>query len=101
MVPREVNLQEKRMYVLFPMVLEPYFSIPAEVASPVQPTVVATPAVDVGPSSTTTNEQEITPFPEPSFPVVILESLAAAEAMGPGQENMSDDPPSEQPQIEE
>ena len=54
MAPREVNLQEKRMYVPFPMVEEPYFSM--QVPPPVQTTVVATPAVDVGSSGTTANE---------------------------------------------
>ncbi|KAJ1274736.1 hypothetical protein BS78_05G084000 [Paspalum vaginatum] len=106
--PREVNLQEKRTYVPFPMVEEPYFSMPAEEAPPVQPTVVATPAVDVGSSSTTINEPEITPVPElpvpesPS-PVAIPEPEApdATEAMEPEQDIVPDDPPPEQPQVEE
>ncbi|KAJ1256081.1 hypothetical protein BS78_K088500 [Paspalum vaginatum] len=100
--PREVNLQEKRTYVPFPMVEEPYFSMPAEIAPPVQPTVVATPTMDVGSSSTTMNERELTPVPEPS-PVAISEplALAATEATEPEQDIVPDNPPPEQPQMEE
>ncbi|WVZ70207.1 hypothetical protein U9M48_018889 [Paspalum notatum var. saurae] len=105
MVPREVNLKEKRMYVPFPMVEEPYFSMPVEVAPPVQPTVVATPAVDVGSPSTTVDEQEIVPVPEPPSPAATPEPQVpapdAAEAEGPEQEIVLGGPPPEQPQVEE
>ncbi|WVZ82074.1 hypothetical protein U9M48_029381 [Paspalum notatum var. saurae] len=101
MAPREVNLQEKRMYVPFPMVEEPYFSMFAEAAPPVQPTVVATPTVDVGSSGTTANEQEIVPVPEPR--AATPEPLApdAAETEGSEQEIVPDSPPPEQPRVEE
>ncbi|WVZ51248.1 hypothetical protein U9M48_002408 [Paspalum notatum var. saurae] len=83
------------------MVEEPYFSMPAEVAPPVQPTVVATPTVDVGLSGTTANEQEIVPAPEP--PAATPEPMApdAAEAERSEQEVVPDNPPPEQPQVEE
>jgi len=57
--------------------------------------------VDVVPSSTTINEHGISP--KPSSPAAIPESPTpgTAEAMGSGQENVPDDPPPEQPQIEE
>ncbi|WVZ56227.1 hypothetical protein U9M48_006795 [Paspalum notatum var. saurae] len=89
------------MYVPFPMVEEPYFSMPAEAAPPVQPTVVATPAVDVGSSGTTANEQEIVPVPEPR--AATPEPLApdAAETEGSEQEIVPNSPPPEQPQVEE
>ncbi|WVZ92498.1 hypothetical protein U9M48_038558 [Paspalum notatum var. saurae] len=101
MAPREVNFQEKRMYVPFPMVEEPYFSMPAEVTPPVQPTVIATPTVDAGSSGTTAIEQEIVPVLEP--PAATPEPLApdAAEAEESEQEIVPDSPPPEQPQVEE
>ena len=55
-VPREINLEEKRTYVPMPMVEEPYFSIPTEVATPVQTTVAAIPVVNAGPSDTIQSE---------------------------------------------
>jgi hypothetical protein len=42
-----VDLKENRMYVPFPMVEEPYFSIPIVVPATVIPTVGETPAVNV------------------------------------------------------
>ena len=58
-VRREINLEEKRAYAPIPMVEEHYFSIPAETTPPVQTTVVASPVVDVGVSSTQHTEQEL------------------------------------------
>jgi len=57
MVTRDINLQEKRTYAPIPMFEEPYFTIPAEVAPPVQATVVATPIVDVESSGIMENKQ--------------------------------------------
>jgi hypothetical protein len=45
-VPREIRLEEKRVYVSTPMVREPFFSIPADVTSIVQGNVVVEPVVD-------------------------------------------------------
>ena len=56
-VLREVDLQEKMIYVPFPMVEEPYFSLPTVVPPAVTPTVGETPATNVASSSATTTEQ--------------------------------------------
>jgi hypothetical protein len=60
-VLREADLQEKRTYVPFPMVEEPYFSIPTVVPPTVIPTVGEAPAVNVASPSATTIEQEASP----------------------------------------
>jgi hypothetical protein len=60
-VLREVDLKEKRMYVPFPMVEEPYFSIPIVVPAIVIPTVGETPAANVTSPSATT-EREMCPW---------------------------------------
>jgi hypothetical protein len=46
MVPREIRLEEKRVYVPTPMVAEPFFSVPAAVTPIVQGNVVVKPVVD-------------------------------------------------------
>jgi hypothetical protein len=60
-VLREVDLQEKRTYVLILMVVEPYFSIPVTIP----PTVVLiggeTPTTNVASPSATTTEQVASP----------------------------------------
>jgi hypothetical protein len=45
-IPREIRLEEKRVCVPTPMVAEPFFSIPANVAPMVQGNVVAEPIAD-------------------------------------------------------
>jgi hypothetical protein len=45
MVAREINLEEKRVYMPTPMVQEPYFSLPVTAAPTVQDTEVTTPVV--------------------------------------------------------
>ena len=42
MVAREINFEEKRVYVPTPMVQEPFFSLPVVAAPIVQDTVVTT-----------------------------------------------------------
>jgi hypothetical protein len=60
-VLREVDLQEKRMFVSIPMVEEPYFSIPIEVPPTVEPTKSKTSVANVVSPSTTTTEQDVPP----------------------------------------
>jgi hypothetical protein len=60
-VIKEVDLQEKRTYVPFPMVEEPYFSKPTEVPPTVIPTVSKTSAINVASPSATTIEQDASP----------------------------------------
>jgi hypothetical protein len=45
MVAREINFEEKRVYVPTPMVQEPFFSQPVTAAPTVQDTVVTTSVV--------------------------------------------------------
>jgi hypothetical protein len=60
-VLRDVDLQEKRMYVPFPMVEEPYFSIPTVVPPTVIPTVGETTTANVTSPSATTTKQVVSP----------------------------------------
>jgi hypothetical protein len=46
MVPREIQLEEKRVYVPTPMVAEPFFLIPAAITPIVQGNVVVEPVID-------------------------------------------------------
>ena len=87
MVPREINLEEKRTHVPMPIVEEPYFSIPTEVATPVQTTIVATPVVNAGPSGTI---QTPTVAESPAPTVLEPQELE--------REPMPDSPPPQQPQ---
>jgi hypothetical protein len=54
---RKIDLQEKRTYVLIPMVEEPYFSIPVVVPPTVVTTGGETPAANVASLSAITIEQ--------------------------------------------
>jgi hypothetical protein len=45
-VPREIRIEEKRVYVPTPMVAEPFFSVPAAVILMAQGNVVAEPVAD-------------------------------------------------------
>ena len=45
MVAREIDLEEKRVYVPTPMIHEPFFSLPTVAAPTVQDTVVPSPIV--------------------------------------------------------
>ena len=85
MVPREINLEEKRTHVPMPIVEEPYFSIPTEVATPVQTTVTATPVVNAGPSGTIAQTPTVAESPAPT----VLEPQELE------QEHMPDSPPSQ------
>jgi hypothetical protein len=74
-VPREIRLEEKRVYLPTPMVGEPFFLIPAAVTPIVQGNVVVEPVVDspvsivvtyiVGSPMAETNEEEEPVFQEP------------------------------------
>lgn len=93
-VLREVDLQEKRTYVPFPMVEEPYFSIPTVVPPTVTPTVGETPAANVASSSATTTEHVASPSthigPEP----VAQDSSEDDDSVAPS------DAPLQEPQVE-
>ena len=95
-VRREINLEEKRAYAPIPMVEEPYFSIPAKIAPPVQTTVVATPVVDVGVSGTSQSEQV-------AHTTIESESHAPTVHEPPEleEEIVNEDPPPQQPQVVE
>ena len=84
MVPREINLEEKRTHVPMPIVEEPYFSIPTEVATPV---------VNAGPSGTIQNEPiaQTPTVTEPPAPMVL-------DPQELEQEPMPDSPQPQQPQ---
>ena len=45
MVAREINFEEKRVYVPIPMVQEPFFTLPIVVVPTVQDTIVTAPVV--------------------------------------------------------
>jgi hypothetical protein len=80
MVPREVRLEERRVYVPTLMVAEPFFSVPVVVTPIVQGNVVVKPVVDspvtmavtsiVNSPMTEIDEEEELVFQEP---IVILE----------------------------
>ena len=78
------------------MVGEPYFSIPAKIAPPVQTTVVATPVVDVGVSGTSQSEQV-------AHTTIESESHAPTVHEPPEleEEIVNEDPPPQQPQVVE
>jgi hypothetical protein len=92
-VLREVDLQENRTYGLFPIVEEPYFSIPTMVPPTVIPTMSETPAANVASASATTKKQEASPSmhlgPEP----IAQKSLEDTGSVAPS------DTPLQEPQI--
>ena len=77
MVPREIDLEEKRVYVPTPMIQEPFFSLPVdaalkvpEIVMPVPSPVVAAPTI---PDITVSTPIAILPIPivsEGSEPVI-------------------------------
>ena len=77
MVPREIDLEEKRVYVHTPMIQEPFFSLPvdaapkvSEIVTPVPSSVVAAPTI---PDITVTTPVATPPIPtvsEGSEPVI-------------------------------
>ena len=71
MVPREISLEEKRVYVPTPMIQKHFFSIPIAVAPTVQVTVVTTPVVSS--PMATTNEDEEPVLQDPIEPIVAHE----------------------------
>jgi hypothetical protein len=93
-VLREVDLQEKRMYVPFSMVEEPYFSILAVVPPIVIPTMSETTASNVASPSATTIEQEATPSTHLGPKPVAQKSLEDSGSVAPS------DAPLQEPQIE-
>ena len=71
MIPREIILEEKRVYVPTPMIQEPFFSLPVATAPTVQGTIVTTPVVSS--PIATTNEDEEHVLQDPIEPVVAHE----------------------------
>jgi len=71
MVAREMNLEEKRVYVPTPMVQEPFFSLPVAVAPTVQDTIVTAPVVSS--PMATINEHKKPILQDPIEPVVAHE----------------------------
>jgi len=74
MVPREINLEEKRIHTPTTMVEQPYFSIPVA-AAPAPQTAVATPAV--GTSTPVAVSEEAAP----TIPVVVRTPAATSESV--------------------
>jgi hypothetical protein len=93
-VLREVDLQENRTYGLFPMVEEPYFSIPTMVPPTVIPTVSETPAANVASPSATTTKQEASPSMHLGHEPVAQKSLEDTGSVAPSET------PLQEPQIE-
>ena len=56
MIAREINFEEKRVYVPTPMVQEPFFTLPVVVVPIVQDIIVTTPVVSS--PMTTINDHE-------------------------------------------
>ena len=71
MVAREINFEEKRVYVPTPMVHEPFFSLPVAATPTVQDTVVTAPVVSS--LMATINEHEEPILQDPIEPVVAHE----------------------------
>jgi hypothetical protein len=71
MVVREINLEEKRVYVPAPMVQEPFFSLPVAAAPIVPDTIVTSPVVNS--PVVTINEYEEPVLQDPIEPVVAHE----------------------------
>ena len=71
MIAREINFKEKRVYVLTPMVQEPFFSLHVAAALTVQDTIVTTHVVNS--PIATMNEHEEAVIQDPIEPVVTLE----------------------------
>ena len=78
MVPREIDLEEKRVYVPTPMIQEPFFSLPIdaapnvpEIVTPVPSSVVAAPTI---PDITMS-----TPVATPPIPIMIEGSEPAIQ----------------------
>ena len=71
MVAREINFEEKRVYVPTPMVQEPFFTLPVIVVPTVQDTIVTTPVVSS--PVATMNEPEEPVFQDPQEPIVTHE----------------------------
>ena len=71
MVPREIDLEDKRVYAPTPMIQEPFFSVPVVVAPTVHDTVVPAPVVSSPVVATNENEEPIIQDP--------IEPIAAHE----------------------
>ena len=71
MVAREINFEEKRVYIPSPMVQESFFTLPVVVVPIVQDTVVTTHVVSS--SVATMNEHEEPVVQDPIEPVVTHE----------------------------
>ena len=71
MVAREINFEEKWVYVPTPMVQEPFFSLPVAAAPTVQDTVITTPVVSS--PMAIINEHEEPILQDPIEPIVAHE----------------------------
>ena len=71
MVPREIDLEEKRVYAPTPMIQEPFFSVPVVAAPAVHDTVVPAPVVSSPVVAINENEEPVLQDP--------LEPVAADE----------------------
>jgi hypothetical protein len=98
-VLREVDLQEKRTYVLIPMVEEPYFSIPTVVPPTVVSTRGETPAANTVSPSATTTEQVTSPSAQSgSSKSVAQESSHNSSSVTPSDAPMQE--PQNEPELE-
>ena len=71
MIAREINFEEKRVYVLTPIVQEPFFTLPVVAVQTVQDTIVTSPIVSS--PMATMNEHEEHVLQDPQEPVVTHE----------------------------
>ena len=69
MVPREIDLEEKRVYVSTPMIQVPFFSLPIDAAPKVPEIVMLVPSSVVA-ASTIPDITVLTPVATPPIPTV-------------------------------
>jgi len=67
MVAREIDLEEKRVYVPTPMIQEPFFSLPIDVAPTIPNIVVPTPVVSSPAVATNDNREHV--LQDPTEPI--------------------------------
>ena len=69
MVTREIDLEEKRLYVTTPMIQEPFFSLPVDAAAKVSEIVTSVPSSVVA-APTIPDTMVTTPVATPPIPTV-------------------------------
>jgi hypothetical protein len=57
MIPREIDLEKRRVYALIPIAQEPYLLIPTKVPPTIPPPINETPTINVASSSMRINVQ--------------------------------------------